>query len=68
MENNIKLSVAMDLLNQEICKLNMYLAENQNDQISKDKLNHLLDLKNSIYAGNLDGIDEFLEKYKENNL
>lgn len=67
MENSIKLSIAMDLLNKEIAKLNSELSKSDNDLLN-DKLNYLLELKNSIYLGNLNGVDEFLERYKENKL
>ena len=67
MENNIKLSVTMDLLEREIAKLNSQIAKSENI-ILNAKLEYLLNLKNEIYSGNLDGIDEFLEKYKEDKL
>ena len=67
MEDNIKLSVTMDLLEREISKLNSQLADSSNP-ILTHKLEYLLNLKNEIYLGNLDGVDEFLEKYKEDKL
>ncbi|MGN1298789.1 MAG: hypothetical protein ACI4UE_02255 [Candidatus Scatovivens sp.] len=67
MESNIKLSITMDLLNKEIAKINSKLVKAQNDSLN-DKLKYLLNLKASIYLGDLSGVDEFLEKYKESNL
>ncbi len=66
MEENMKLSVIMDLLNKEIAKVNSEITENSTLELN-NKLNYLLNLKDSIYSGNIDGIDEFLRKYKENN-
>lgn len=67
MESNIKLSITMDLLNKEIAKINSRLAKTQNNSLN-NKLKYLLNLKNSIYLGDLSGVDEFLKKYKESNL
>ena len=67
MKDIIKLSVAMDLLDKEIAKLNSQLAE-LSDPLLTSKLDYLLNLKNEIYSGNLCGIDDFLEKYKEDKL
>ena len=67
MEENMKLSVIMDLLNKEIAKLNSEIAETNNPDLN-GKLDYLLNLKNSIYSGNIDEIDEFLKRYKENSL
>lgn len=67
MEDNVKLSIAMELIDKEIANLNIQLSENS-ESILKDKLNYLLMLKDSIYSGSFDGIDEFLEKYKEDKL
>ena len=64
MEDNVKLSIAMELIDKEIANLNIQLSENS-ESILKDKLNYLLMLKDSIYSGGFDGIDEFLEKYTE---
>lgn len=67
MEENIKLSIAIQIIEKEIASLNIKLSENSNP-ILNDKLNYLLKLKNSINSGSLDGIDELLEKYKEDKL
>ena len=67
MEDKVKLSIAMELIDKEIANLNIQLSENS-ESILKDKLDYLLMLKNSIYSGSFDGIDEFLEKYKEDKL
>ena len=67
MKDNVKLSIAMELIDKEIANLNIQLSENS-ESILKDKLNYLLMLKDSIYSGSFDGIDEFLEKYKEDKL
>ena len=66
-ENIVKLSVIMDLLNKEIAKINTRLSVSPDEQ-QDNYLNYLLTLKQSIYSGDLSGIDEFLKKYKENNL
>ena len=50
-----------------IANLNIQLSENSESTL-KDKLDYLLMLKDSIYSGSFDGIDEFLEKYKEDKL
>ncbi len=68
MNENIKLSVVMELLNKEIVKVNSVLKDNNTDSILNEKLNYLLNVKKSIYSGNNDVINEFLEKYKENKL
>lgn len=67
MKDNVKLSIAMELIDKEITYLNIQLSDNP-DLTLENKLNYLLNLKNSIYSGNIDGIDEFLEKYKEDEL
>lgn len=67
MEDNVKLSIAMELIDKEIANLNIQLSENS-ESVLKNKLNYLLTLKDSIYSGSFDGIDEFLEKYKEDKL
>ena len=67
MEDNVKLSIAMELIDKEIANLNIQLSENSESTL-KDKLDYLLMLKDSIYSGSFDGIDEFLEKYKEDKL
>lgn len=67
MKDNIKLSIVMNLLDKEIAKANEQITQNSTIEL-ENKLNYLLDLKNSIYSGSLDGIDEFLEKYKEDKL
>ena len=67
MEEDIKLSVVMELLNKEIAKVNANIVTNTTTEL-KNKLSYLLNLKKEIYLGNLDGINEFLEKYKENKL
>lgn len=67
MKDNIKLSIVMNLLDKEIANVNEKITQNFTIEL-ENKLNYLLDLKNSIYLGSLDGIDEFLEKYKEDKL
>lgn len=67
MEDKIKLSIAMELIDKEISNLNIQLSKNSDSNL-QNKLNYLLKLKSSIYSGNLNGINEFLEKYKEDNL
>ena len=67
MEENIKLSVVMELLNKEIAKTNANIVTNTTTEL-ENKFSYLLNLKKEIYLGNLDGINEFLEKYKENKL
>ena len=67
MEEDIKLSVVIELLNKEIAKTNSNLVINSTAEL-ENKLEYLLNLKKTIYLGNLEGINEFLEKYKENKL
>ena len=67
MKDNVKLSIAMELIDKEIANLNIQLSESP-ESVLKNKLNYLLTLKDAIYSGNLDEIDEFLEKYKEDKL
>lgn len=67
MKDNIKLSIVMNLLDKEIANVNEKITQNSTIEL-ENKLNYLLNLKNSIYLGSLDGIDEFLEKYKEDKL
>lgn len=67
MREDIKLSVVMELLNKEIAKANANIVTNTTTEL-ENKLSYLLNLKKEIYLGNLDGINEFLEKYKENKL
>ena len=62
MKDNVKLSIAMELIDKEIANLNIQLSDNP-DLTLENKLHYLLNLKNSIYDGKIDGIDEFLEKY-----
>ena len=57
----------MNLLDKEIANVNEKITQNSTIEL-ENKLNYLLNLKNSIYLGSLDGIDEFLEKYKEDKL
>ena len=67
MDEDIKLTVVMELLNKEIAKTNSRLASSSTAEL-ENKLEYLLDLKKQINLGNLEGINEFLEKYKENKL
>ena len=67
MEEDIKLTVVMELLNKEIAKTNSAIVTNSTVDL-ENKLQYLLGLKKKIYLGNLEGINEFLEKYKENKL
>ncbi len=67
MEDDIKLTVVMELLNKEIAKTNSNLVSSSTAEL-ENKLKYLLDLKKQINLGNLEGINEFLEKYKENKL
>ena len=67
MKEDIKLTVALELLNKEIAKTNSRLASSSTAEL-ENKLEYLLDLKKQINLGNLEGINEFLEKYKENKL
>ena len=67
MEDKTKLAIAMEIIEKKITALNIKLSENS-DPVSENKLNYLLNLKNLIYSGSFDGIDEFLEKYKEDKL
>lgn len=67
MEDKTKLAIAMEIIEKKIAALNIKLSENS-DPVSENKLNYLLNLKNLIYSGSFDGIDEFLEKYKEDKL
>lgn len=67
MEEDIKLSVVMELLNKEIATTNSTIVMGSTTEL-ENKLEYLLDLKKKIYLGNLEGINEFLEKYKENKL
>ena len=67
MEEDIKLSVVIELLNKEIAKTNSNLVSSSTAEL-ENKLEYLLDLKKQINLGNLEGINEFLEKYKENKL
>jgi len=67
MKEDIKLTVVMELLNKEIAKTNSNLVSSSTAEL-ENKLEYLLDLKKQINLGNLEGINEFLEKYKENKL
>lgn len=67
MKEDIKLTVVMELLNKEIAKTNSSLVSSSTAEL-ENKLEYLLDLKKQINLGNLEGINEFLEKYKENKL
>lgn len=67
MEEDIKLSVVMELLNKEIAKTNSNIVINTTKEL-ENKLAYLLSLKKKIYLGNLEGVNEFLENYKENKL
>ena len=67
MKEEIKLTVVMELLNKEIAKTNSNLVSSSTAEL-ENKLEYLLDLKKQINLGNLEGINEFLEKYKENKL
>ena len=67
MKEDIKLTVVMELLNKEIAKTNSNLVSSSAAEL-ENKLEYLLDLKKQINLGNLEGINEFLEKYKENKL
>ena len=67
MEEDIKLTVVMELLNKEIAKTNSAIVTNSTVDL-ENKLQYLLGLKKKIHLGNLEGVNEFLEKYKENKL
>lgn len=67
MEEDIKLTVVMELLNKEIAKTNSAIVISSTTEL-ENKLEYLLDLKKKIHLGNLEGVNEFLEKYKEDKL
>lgn len=68
MDGAIKFSVVMELLNKQIAKTNSLLYKNTDDEKLSASLEYLLNFKKEILSGDFNGVDEFLEKYKENNL
>jgi hypothetical protein len=59
MDNDIELSVAINLIERKIANLNIKMVDNPNEEIKKE-LDKYLTLKKEIYSGNVSRIKEII--------
>ena len=64
MDDNIELSVAIDLLNRKIARLNIKMA-NTSDSKTKDELEKYLKIKKEIFKGNTEIIKQIIKNKEE---
>ena len=64
MDDNIELSVAIDLLNRKIAMLNIKMA-NTPDSKTKDELEKYLKIKKEIFKGNTEIIKQIIKNKEE---
>ncbi|MCI8310241.1 MAG: hypothetical protein HFJ45_08840 [Clostridia bacterium] len=64
MDDNIELSVAIDLLNRKIARLNIKMA-NTPDSKTKDELEKYLKIKKEIFKGNTEIIKQIIKNKEE---
>jgi hypothetical protein len=59
MDNDIELSVAINLIERKIANLNIKMVDNPSEE-TKKKLDKYLTLKKEIYSGNVSRIKEII--------
>lgn len=63
-KDDINLSVAIDILNRKIAKLNMEIVKNPDDLSLKEELNNFLNIKKEISKGNASLIKKVIDDDK----
>ena len=63
-KDDINLSVAIDILDRKIAKLNMEIVKNPNNIELKEKLNNILNMRKEISKGNAELIKKIIDEAK----
>ncbi len=63
MENSVKFTLVVNILDRKIAKLNIKILENSNNIELKKELEELLNDRNLIYKGNINDVEKIIEKY-----
>lgn len=66
MENNIKYTLVIAKINEEIAKANIELANDQNNLKVKENLLSLLQDKETVYNGSSNDLEKLFKKYGVN--
>lgn len=63
MENSIKFTLVVNILDRKIAKLNIKISENSNNIELKKELEELLNDRDLLYKGNINDVEKIIEKY-----
>lgn len=66
MDDNVELSVALNILNKKIANLNMMIIENSTPEL-ENELKKYLDIKKEIYKGNTLLVKKVIDSVDEKN-
>lgn len=63
MENNIKFTLIINILDRKIAELNIQLSKDYNNIQLKKELEILLNEREILYKGNINQVEKIIEKY-----
>ncbi len=63
MENSIKFTLVVNILDRKIAKLNIKISEDSNNIELKKELEELLKDRELLYKGNINDVEKIIEKY-----
>lgn len=63
MENSIKFTLIVDILDRKIAKLNIKISQDFNNIELKKELEELLNDRELLYKGNITEVEKIIEKY-----
>ena len=63
MDNNIKFTLIINILNQKISDLNIKISKDTNNNNLKQELDTLLKDRDLLYNGNITDVENLIKKY-----